>query len=59
MRFFWPLFWAILISSVISYVLVSMAGNDFEIGSTLAAAIIITLAVYVLGEGVLKEENDY
>ncbi|TFJ93597.1 DUF2929 family protein [Lentibacillus salicampi] len=58
MRFFWPLFWAFLISCVVSYVLISMAGNTFEIGSTLAAALVITLAVYVLGEGVLKGESD-
>ncbi|SFA82333.1 Protein of unknown function [Lentibacillus halodurans] len=59
MRFFWSFFWAILISGVISYVLTSMAGNEFQPISTLIVAIILTLVVYVLGEGVLKAENEH
>ncbi|GGJ95361.1 hypothetical protein GCM10007063_17340 [Lentibacillus kapialis] len=59
MRFLWPLIWAFLISCVVSYVLVSMAGNDFDIVSTFGATIVITLAVFILGEGVLKGESEY
>ncbi|MFD1360176.1 DUF2929 family protein [Lentibacillus salinarum] len=59
MRFLWPLVWAFLISCVISYVLISMAGNEFEFGSTLMATIVITLAVFVLGEGVLKSGREH
>ncbi|WP_010529926.1 DUF2929 family protein [Lentibacillus jeotgali] len=59
MRFLWPLIWAFLISCVVSYVLVSMAGNEFEIVGTFAATIVITLAVFILGEGVLKGESDH
>lgn len=58
MRFVWPLVWAIFISGVISYVLSSMAGNVFNMTSTLVVAVIITFAVYILGEGVLKDGTD-
>ncbi|MFD2759843.1 DUF2929 family protein [Lentibacillus juripiscarius] len=58
MRFFWSFFWAILISCVISYVLASMAGNSFSMTSAFMLAIIITLGVYIMGEGVLKDEAE-
>ncbi|RYG72583.1 DUF2929 family protein [Lentibacillus lipolyticus] len=59
MRFFWSFFWAFLISCVISYVLTSMAGNSFSLTSTLMVAVIITLGVYILGEGILKGEAEH
>ncbi|TRM11908.1 DUF2929 family protein [Lentibacillus cibarius] len=59
MRFLWSFIWAFLISCVISYVLTSMAGNAFSMTSTLAVAIIITLGVYILGEGVLKQKGEH
>ncbi|GAA0433109.1 hypothetical protein GCM10008983_07190 [Lentibacillus halophilus] len=58
MRFFWSFFWAFFISCVISYVLTSMAGNPFNIISTLVIAIIITLGVYILGDGILNDEAE-
>ncbi|QKY68598.1 DUF2929 family protein [Lentibacillus sp. CBA3610] len=57
MRYFWSFFWALLISLVISFILVSMAGNAFAIADTLAMAVILTLATYILGEGILKSEK--
>ncbi|WP_188455315.1 DUF2929 family protein [Virgibacillus oceani] len=58
MRFIWTLIWALLISGVISYVLTSMGGTDFDIMSTVTLAIIMAIAVYILGEGVVKQEKE-
>ncbi|GGB39940.1 DUF2929 family protein [Virgibacillus dakarensis] len=58
MRFFWTFIWALAVGSVISYILSSMAGNPFNVVHTLALAIIFTLAIYLLGEGVLKEQEE-
>lgn len=58
MRFLLPLVWALLISGVISYVLSSMAGNPFNLTNTVILAVIITIAISVLGEGVLKGESE-
>ncbi|SFD38445.1 Protein of unknown function [Lentibacillus persicus] len=58
MRFFWTFFWAILISAVISYVLTSMAGNAFDVTSMFVVAILMSLAVFLLGEGVLKNGEE-
>ncbi|GAB4073949.1 hypothetical protein GCM10028778_14520 [Barrientosiimonas marina] len=57
MRFIWPLIWTFVISCAVSYVLSSMAGNAFQIGGTLVMTIAISVAVYVLGEGMLKDES--
>lgn len=54
MRFVAPLIWAFLISCVISYVLTSMGGTSFDLTSTIAMAIILSIGVFFLGEGVLK-----
>ncbi len=58
MRFLLPLVWALLISGVISYVLSSMAGNPFNLMNTVILGVIITIAISVLGEGVLKGESE-
>ncbi|WP_077325072.1 DUF2929 family protein [Virgibacillus siamensis] len=55
MRFIAPLIWAFFISCVISYVLTSMGGTQFHLPSTIALAIILTIGVFLLGEGVLKK----
>lgn len=57
MKYFATIFWAVLIITVVSYVLTSMAGQAFNIGSTLSVAAIFAVAAIVLGEGILKEEN--
>ncbi|GAA0593098.1 hypothetical protein GCM10009001_06510 [Virgibacillus siamensis] len=55
MRFIAPLIWAFLISCVISYVLTSMGGTPFNLTSTIAMAIVLSIGVFFLGEGVLKQ----
>lgn len=57
MRFIWTIIWAVLFSGTISYVLASMAGESFNLTATLIMAGIFSLAVWVLGEGLLKEEK--
>ncbi|MEC5423618.1 DUF2929 family protein [Virgibacillus sp. C22-A2] len=49
--------WAVLISGVISYVLSSMGNEAFSLVNTLVLAAILVVAVVILGEGVLKEED--
>ncbi|MBP1947249.1 YjzD family protein [Virgibacillus litoralis] len=58
MRFLLPLVWALLISGVISYVLSSMAGNPFNLMNTVILAVIVTIAISILGEGALKSERE-
>ncbi|SDQ88337.1 Protein of unknown function [Virgibacillus subterraneus] len=58
MRFLLPLVWALLISGVISYVLSSMAGNPFNLMNTVILAVIVTIAISILGEGALKSESE-
>lgn len=58
MRYIMVLFWSVLISSVVSYVLSSMAGDSFNLQLTLAFAAILSVAILILGEGILKEEKE-
>ncbi len=51
------IFWAILISLAISYVLTSMAGETFVLSDSLILAAILSAAIFLLGDSVLKEEN--
>jgi hypothetical protein len=51
--------WAMLVSCAISYVLSSMAGDPFVLSHALILGVIITIAVYILGEGLLKEKSSY
>lgn len=59
MRFIMTLIWALLISSAISYVLTSMAGDPFEFTHALILGVIFAIAIFILGEGVLKEDNKH
>ncbi|MGY0692784.1 YjzD family protein [Virgibacillus sp. FSP13] len=62
MRFIWTFVWALLISCVISYILTSMASAPFNFMHALILAIIFTVAILLLGEGILKgeqEEHEY
>ncbi|MFD1037707.1 DUF2929 family protein [Virgibacillus byunsanensis] len=58
MRFISAIFWALLISGVISYVLSSMAGDPFNFTHTIILAGILSVGVFALG-GALKEESDH
>ncbi|WP_327607187.1 DUF2929 family protein [Virgibacillus tibetensis] len=57
MRYIMTIVWAVLISGVISYVLSSMGNEAFSLVNTLVLAAILVVAVVILGEGVLKEED--
>ncbi len=59
MRFVMSFIWAMLVSCAISYVLSSMAGDPFVLSHALILGVIITIAVYILGEGLLKEKSSY
>lgn len=50
--------WAILISTAISYVLTSMAGEPFNFTFTLIVAGMIVAAVVILGDGALEDQKN-
>lgn len=50
--------WSFLISSAVSYVLTSMAGEPFNINHTLILTAFFFVVVTILGEVVLKEEKN-
>lgn len=58
MRYFMTIFWSLLISGVVSYVLSSMAGEPFNLSNSIILAIIMTIIIFILGDGLLKEQND-
>lgn len=58
MRYIWTFIWSLLLSGVLSYILTSMGGTDFNLLHTLILAIILTVAVFILTEGVLDSENE-
>lgn len=50
--------WSVLISSAISYVLTSMAGEPFNFVHTLILAGIFLVVITLLGEVLLKEKQE-
>lgn len=58
MRFFWTFIWALLIGGAISYILTNMNGEPFNLVHSIILSVIFTIAVFLLGEGVLKEQNE-
>lgn len=59
MRYIMTLIWSILISLVVTYVVTSMAGVAFNFTSVFVLAAVIFLAIFVLGELILKEKEEY
>ncbi|MDX8045776.1 DUF2929 family protein [Gracilibacillus sp. S3-1-1] len=57
MKYFATIFWAVLILTVVAYVLTSMAGLPFNFAGAISLAAVFSIVAIVLGEGVLKEEN--
>ncbi|HLR02797.1 MAG TPA: DUF2929 family protein [Virgibacillus sp.] len=57
LRYIVSIFWAVLISAVISYVLASMADEPFSIAGSLLLAAIFAIGIITLGEGGLKEDK--
>lgn len=57
MRYIWTIIWATLISGVLSYVLSSMSDDPFILKDTLILAGVISVAIFILGDGLLKSEE--
>nr|WP_153737008.1 DUF2929 family protein [Aquibacillus halophilus] len=57
-RYFWTIFWAIVISSLISYVLTSMAGEALTLLPIFVLAVIFSAAVIIIGDGILREDTE-
>lgn len=57
MRYIVTIIWAVLISAVISYVLSSMAGDDFNMPGTIAVSAVFIIGIFLLGDGILKEDK--
>lgn len=49
--------WAVLISGVLSYVLSSMGDAEFVLKDTLILAGILSVAIFILGDGLLKDNK--
>ncbi|MGN8644612.1 DUF2929 family protein [Gracilibacillus sp. HCP3S3_G5_1] len=58
MKYFATIFWAVIILTVVSYVLTSMGGQEFNLASAVSIAAIFSIVAIILGEGVLKEEEE-
>jgi Protein of unknown function (DUF2929) len=57
LRYIWTIVWALLISGVLSYVLSSMGGGQFDLTSTVVFAAILSIFVFLLGEVALKADK--
>ncbi|SEU03362.1 Protein of unknown function [Salinibacillus kushneri] len=57
MRFLWTFIWSLLLSSAVVYVISNMATVDFSFNAALFLAVVFTIIVSVLGEGILKEDD--
>lgn len=58
MRYLIVIIWSLLISTVISYVVTSMAGEPFSITYTFVMSAFFFIAIVILGEGILKENKE-
>ncbi|HLR51299.1 MAG TPA: YjzD family protein [Candidatus Avamphibacillus sp.] len=59
MRYIMVAIWSILIGTVISYVLTSMANEPFSMTNSLILAAVFAIFVILLGDGALKEQNEH
>jgi hypothetical protein len=58
MRYIATIFWAVIITFVLSYVLSSMANEPLDLVATLVMAAIFSIIVFVLGDGLLRERKE-
>lgn len=58
MRYIMVAIWSLLISAALSYVLASMGGEAFNFPLTLGLAAIFIVAIIVLGDGVIKGNEE-
>ncbi|TQS75819.1 DUF2929 family protein [Ornithinibacillus gellani] len=59
MRYIITALWAVLISSVLSYVLTSMGNQAFNLNDTLVLAGVFSIIIFILGDGILKGEKSH
>jgi hypothetical protein len=57
-RYLVTIFWAVLITFVLSYVLSSMAGQSLDLVATFVMAAIFSLFIFILGDGILREKKE-
>ncbi|HEY4601909.1 MAG TPA: DUF2929 family protein [Cerasibacillus sp.] len=56
MRYIMTIIWALLIGSVLSYVLTSMAGDPFNLNQALILSSIIAVLIFIMS-GVIKDSS--
>ncbi|WP_096270302.1 YjzD family protein [Paucisalibacillus globulus] len=58
MRYLATIFWAVLVTFVLSYVLSSMAGATLDLVATLVMSAIFSIFIFILGDGILREKKE-
>ncbi|RDW19959.1 DUF2929 family protein [Oceanobacillus chungangensis] len=58
MRYIMTIFWSVVVSLAIAFVLSSMGGEPFVLSDGLLLAAILAVAAIILGDGILKEEKN-
>jgi len=58
MKYFATIFWAVVILTVVSYVLTSMGGQPFNLPGAMAIAAILSIGVIFIGDVILKDETE-
>ncbi|MFS0671988.1 DUF2929 family protein [Ornithinibacillus sp. 179-J 7C1 HS] len=58
MRYLATIVWAVLITFVLSYVLSSMGGESLDMVSTLVMAAIFSIIIFILGDGILRDQKE-
>jgi predicted PurR-regulated permease PerM len=49
MRFLWTLFWALLLSHMMNYVVANMQGISYDFQMATLVAVIFSLAIFLIG----------
>ncbi|WLV25541.1 DUF2929 family protein [Aciduricibacillus chroicocephali] len=57
MRYIMTLIWGIAIGSAISYMLTAMGGQEFSFVLMFAMVAVISLTVFIVGEGILGDSS--
>lgn len=57
MRIIFGFIWSFLISCMVLYVIGNMSGTPFDVKTAAALAIVFTIVIAVLGEGILKDDE--
>jgi predicted PurR-regulated permease PerM len=49
MRFFWTLFWAMLLSNMMNYVIANMQGINYNFQLATIVAVVFSVVIFVIG----------